>query len=182
MEKLDLRIQKTRKLLVEALVKLLETKPFCNIKLNEICEVAMVHKTTFYHHFADKYELLKYTIMVFQKEMISRLDENNAENTLDYYCQLTKLYMQHIKENHNFYKSILTNDTDHICMDLFFQTFIRDFKDNIPDVGIPKRYVSVFYVSAVFYTVNEWFKYGMIESEDEMVRYVKALIENHYRV
>ena len=58
---MDLRIKKTYKLLTEALIKLLGEKPLSEIKLNEICDLAMVHKTTFYNHFSDKYDLLKYT-------------------------------------------------------------------------------------------------------------------------
>ena len=74
--KYDLRVQKTHKLLIEALFKLLETKPFENIKLNEICEEAMIHKTTFYNHFSDKYELLKFAITELQKSMIKQTNHD----------------------------------------------------------------------------------------------------------
>ena len=57
MEKnLDLRIQKTYLDLHNAFTDLLEQKHFENITVNELCEKAMIRRTTFYKHFADKYE------------------------------------------------------------------------------------------------------------------------------
>ena len=77
--KLDLRIQKTYKLLIEALFELMKEKPFESIKLTEICEKAMVHKTTFYHHFTDKYDLLKFAITELQKSMLNQIELKNDD-------------------------------------------------------------------------------------------------------
>ncbi|MFC7558721.1 TetR/AcrR family transcriptional regulator [Paenibacillus farraposensis] len=56
----DLRVKRTHKLLWSALGELLldPKKEFSSITINEICEKAMVHRTTFYKHFVDKYDLL----------------------------------------------------------------------------------------------------------------------------
>ena len=55
MKKEDLRVKKTRKLLCMALFELLQQKSFEEIRLTELCDKSMVHKTTFYNHFNDKY-------------------------------------------------------------------------------------------------------------------------------
>ena len=57
-EHLDLRQRKTRRQLTEALSQLLEERPFADISVVDLCERAMVHRTTFYSHFNDKQELL----------------------------------------------------------------------------------------------------------------------------
>jgi len=51
----DLRTIRTYKLLKDSLLELLSKDSFDNIKVNDICNLAMVHRTTFYSHFADKY-------------------------------------------------------------------------------------------------------------------------------
>ena len=51
-------MEKTKIYLSNALLELLKTKSFDNIKVTEICDKALIHKTTFYNHFEDKYELL----------------------------------------------------------------------------------------------------------------------------
>lgn len=58
----DLRVKRTYILLKNALFELLAHQSFEEIKVNDICNLAMVHRTTFYSHFSDKYELLEYCI------------------------------------------------------------------------------------------------------------------------
>ena len=67
-EHLDLRQRKTRKLLVEALAQLLEEKSFQELSVTDICRRAMVHRTTFYAHFNDKQELLRYLLEGLERE------------------------------------------------------------------------------------------------------------------
>lgn len=54
----DRRIQKTKKLLHEALGELIREKPFDEIVVQEILDRANVGRSTFYTHFSDKDELL----------------------------------------------------------------------------------------------------------------------------
>lgn len=57
-EKIDLRIIKTKKVLFDALVTLMKKKNFDKIKISDICEVALINRSTFYAHYQDKYDLL----------------------------------------------------------------------------------------------------------------------------
>ncbi|MFD3262236.1 TetR/AcrR family transcriptional regulator [Paenibacillus lentus] len=54
----DLRVRRTHKLLWNAFEELMSEQPFSSITVNQICEKAMVHRTTFYKHFEDKFDLL----------------------------------------------------------------------------------------------------------------------------
>jgi AcrR family transcriptional regulator len=65
----DLRVRRTRKLLWEALVAEMAERPFEEISVKDICERAMVHRTTFYAHYEDKYALLEQGI----RQMIEEL-------------------------------------------------------------------------------------------------------------
>jgi AcrR family transcriptional regulator len=58
-ENLDPRIRRTRLLLQHALGKLLETKEFDKISVQDIAEAATVNRATFYDHYTDKFELLE---------------------------------------------------------------------------------------------------------------------------
>lgn len=51
-----------KKLLSNALFSLVKKKPFEKVTVCDICDEAMVHRATFYSHFADKYALLTYSI------------------------------------------------------------------------------------------------------------------------
>jgi AcrR family transcriptional regulator len=54
----DLRVRRTRKLLMQALIDLTIEKGFSAITVQEIAERAMVNRATFYRHYLDKYDLL----------------------------------------------------------------------------------------------------------------------------
>jgi AcrR family transcriptional regulator len=55
---MDRRVQKTRKLLKDALVDLVSEKGFESVTIQEILDKANVGRSTFYTHFQDKEELL----------------------------------------------------------------------------------------------------------------------------
>ena len=58
----DPRIRRTRHLLQQALEKLLESKAFEEISVQDIAEAATVNRATFYDHYSDKFALLECTV------------------------------------------------------------------------------------------------------------------------
>ena len=58
----DLRAVRTRKMLSKALFEMLTEQPIEKINVNDICDRAMVHRTTFYKHFESKFHLLTFAI------------------------------------------------------------------------------------------------------------------------
>lgn len=178
----NLREIKTKKLLSEALLKLLEETPFENIKLIDICNEALVHKTTFYNHFEDKYDLLNYTIKQSLETIKSEI--KNKDNIVDYYISMAREYLKAIKANPKFYISVLNSDKNGFCLYIFQNLFVEDIKNevhnnNIP-CPIPVNYIAKFYVTAVLQLVNEWVLTGMKESEEELIRYIEFLIRGKY--
>ena len=54
---MDLRVIKTKKNIRDAFLELRKKHSLDEIKVNALCEMAMVNKTTFYNHYQDIYEL-----------------------------------------------------------------------------------------------------------------------------
>lgn len=54
---MDLRITKTRNAIVNSFLSLRSKKPLEKITIRELCQMAMINKSTFYSHYADIYEL-----------------------------------------------------------------------------------------------------------------------------
>ncbi|MDN5809217.1 MAG: TetR/AcrR family transcriptional regulator, partial [Staphylococcus equorum] len=71
MNEKDLRVIKTKRALSKSFYDLLEKQPFSTITVNQICNEALVHRTTFYKHFYDKYDLLIYLITYLMKDYFS---------------------------------------------------------------------------------------------------------------
>ena len=90
-EKMDLRIQKTYLALNNAFVALLEEKRFEELTVNELCDRAMIRRTTFYKHFADKYDYFAFYI----REMVSTFRDQLAPDVMDgeaanYFLQMSR--------------------------------------------------------------------------------------------
>ncbi len=71
---IDPRVKRTRKLLQQALMEVLEEKRFTHISIQDITERATVNRATFYAHFPDKYALLDSMLREqFQQTITKRL-------------------------------------------------------------------------------------------------------------
>jgi len=57
--KIDPRIQRTRKLIMESFIELSGKKEFKDITVKDITTEAMINRATFYYHFEDIYDLLE---------------------------------------------------------------------------------------------------------------------------
>lgn len=71
MEKEDLRVIRTRKLLCNTLLDMMEESSIEKISVIDLCNRAMVNRATFYAHFEDKYHLLSYALEELKDELYS---------------------------------------------------------------------------------------------------------------
>ena len=71
---MDLRIEKTRQSIINAFIALRSGKPLEKITVKELCEKAMINKSTFYFHYADIYELSDFLETEIVTSIISSLD------------------------------------------------------------------------------------------------------------
>jgi len=72
-EKLDPRVKRTRRLILQAFGDLLAEKSFDAVSVQDVTDRAQINRATFYAHFQDKYELLDYWIsQMFRQEIEKR--------------------------------------------------------------------------------------------------------------
>ena len=79
MKGVDPRVKRTRQLLQQALLELMQAKRFASITVHDIAERARLNRATFYAHFEDKYHLLDALIREqFQQEVASTLSPGSS--------------------------------------------------------------------------------------------------------
>ena len=101
-EKMDLRIRKTYLALHNAFTELLEEKRFEDFTVNELCDRAMIRRTTFYKHFADKYEYYAFYMKEIVATFQDRLDPDVPDGDVGAYLlhmsrELLRFMKQHDK-------------------------------------------------------------------------------------
>lgn len=73
-KKEDPRITKTKSALTNSLSHLLRRRSFDRITVNDLCEEALLSRATFYAHFKDKYDLLRYWFTILHSELVHEGD------------------------------------------------------------------------------------------------------------
>lgn len=72
----DLRVRRTRMLIENGFLELIEKKDFQSITIQEIADRAMINRATFYRHFDDKYMLFEHIMQrMFEQMLESKLPE-----------------------------------------------------------------------------------------------------------
>jgi len=94
--KVDPRIIRTRKLLMDAFLKLTIKKDFKDITIKDITDEATVNRATFYSHFQDKYDLMDTVITeeIIENtvENLSHYDQLNEASIINIFVTLTKFH------------------------------------------------------------------------------------------
>jgi AcrR family transcriptional regulator len=115
---LDRRVQKTRKLLQDALIELVTEKGYEAVTIKEILDQANVGRSTFYAHFQDKDQLL-HSIL----DRLDELFEQHKKQVVEATKNVGKIDMtdlslgpsptlslfQFVGQNHRFFKAMLGN-------------------------------------------------------------------------
>ena len=125
----DLRTTRTYLLLKNALLELLSKQSFDTIKVNDICNLAMVHRTTFYSHFSDKYELLDYCVNDLESELTKNFEPKNYSNTKEFYSDLINHLIKYLGENKLFYRNMLNNNYTAGIIAVFHNSVIKYITD-----------------------------------------------------
>lgn len=178
----DLRIIKTKKLLYTTLIGLMKDQSFENIKVSDICNKALINRSTFYAHYRDKYDLLVDLINSLKEGLIDALNKNeHTLNTKDYFLELIKLLIDYIDKEKDIYYEILINNRNSIMTDIIMDVISDDINkriqnDHVNKVGIPEEIVTKFYLGAVTSVGLEWLNNPNKYSKEELIRYLETLI------
>lgn len=180
MTKNDLRVIKTKNLLFETLTILMKENSFERIKVSDICNKALINRSTFYSHYSDKYELLVDYIDNLKTNLRKALEKNNKNfNTKEYYIELIRLLLEQVDLKKDMFYSILINNRDSIVVDILFETISNDLDNRIQNEdGIPSEIISRFYLGAVVSLCLDWINSDKYTKED-IIKYINLLIPDN---
>lgn len=176
----DLRIIKTKKNLYDSLIKLMSVKEFEDIKVSDICSLALINRSTFYSHFNDKYELLNSFICDLKNDLQEQISSSEKIDSLkDYYINMITVFLDHIDKNIDIYSMIVKNNSNSIVMDMISNTLFEDINKNIKLVkksDIPSSFVSDFYTGAILNVGINYLKDPKKYKKEKVVTYLDKLL------
>src|SRR5512140_2009237 len=127
-EKIDPRVKRTRLLLEQAFMELIQEKGFQAVTVQDITERAGVNRATFYAHFPDKYALLDHRIRQgfieeIDKRMLNacHLTRDNLRNLIIAVCEFTHTINAHCKPAQAQFESLVETQIKAVLHELLLK-------------------------------------------------------------
>lgn len=115
--------QITKKAIAKALIDLCDRKLFSKISVQDITKEVGLNRQTFYYHFTDKYDLLRW---VYMQDSLVYLDSTDL--SLDNWEEQALKMLKAMKEKSDFYYNTVSSDSD-ILMSAFSEITIKLFSN-----------------------------------------------------
>ncbi len=169
MNKNESKYFNTAMLMDEALIELLAKKDYDYITVKEICNKAMVNRSTFYLHYETIDDLLSETIELINKRFYSSFENSGEVSENIRNKEKSKLilvtpkylkpYLQFIKENRNIFK-LTVNKPELFNASSAFEMMYSDYLKPILDMyNVPlfkHKYILSFYCHGMIAIIMKW--------------------------
>jgi len=174
-EQADLRVRRTHKLLWEALMAELSERAFEEITVKDICERAMVHRTTFYKHYEDKYALLEQGMQQMYDALVAEVVHAppsvfSADHPPPYFVRV----FEHVAEHQQFYKLMLCGEGIGRFQKLV-KEYIAEQASANQHFAVPPAMHVQFFAGAVLSLLAWWLENDMPLSPHHMAQYLLSV-------
>lgn len=183
MNRAESRYHNTAVRMDEALLELLEKKDFEYITVKEICEIADVHRSTFYLHYETVGDLLDECVEYINCKFFESFGDRHKNvghiisgedlgKLIFITPEYLRPYFEFVRENRRLFNVALLRPSV-LRAEKTFEKMFRDIFSPILDrfnyADESKPYVVAFYVSGLIAVVSEWIKRGCADSIDRVI-------------
>jgi len=166
--KLDRRVRRTRDRLGDALIALMQEKPFDEIKVQDVLDRAGVGRSTFYEHFKDKDDLLVSDADEFFEGMATLLARRGDASSR--VAPVRELFA-HVADVQPLYQAMEGSGLLQELLDLATNQFARGIEERLAARGVAleeRAARAQALAGALFALLPWWLKRGKKESPEEM--------------
>lgn len=132
--KTDIRVVRTRKMIMEAFIDLSRKKEFKDITIKDITEAAMINRSTFYYHFEDIYDLLEKSLFEVLSVNLSsrpyRDSELNEEMIVNIFLAITDFQKSIHNRCYRGYEDIIARIIRDQLEVIFYRVLKNQFKND----------------------------------------------------
>ena len=173
----DLRQRRTRKLLADALLSLLEERPLSEISVVDICQRAMVHRTTFYAHFDDKLALLRYAVDELEKyfePVDPSLDPRTGPR--EYFMVLFNNALYFLKSHRGMFFTVQGAAEFYALDEIITDALKRKLSESAPAAGFDPELTARFYAGGLLALIRWWLSSSADVPDEVLLRHVEHFI------
>jgi AcrR family transcriptional regulator len=182
LKKTDARVRRTRDALGDALIELMQEKPFDTITVQDVLDRAHVSRSTFYSHYSDKDDLLMSDAEEFFESISMALSVHGDKSDRVFPVQE---FFVHLSDVQPFYKALVKSGKFQENMELARGHFARGIERRLSELprgkSIPPKQLSAIaftHAGALLSLLTWWLDRGMRESPAEMDELFHRMIWN----
>src|SRR5688572_6962508 len=181
-KKQDARVRRTRDALGDALVALMQEKPFDTITVQDVLDRAHVSRSTFYSHYSDKDDLLMSDADEFFQALSMALSQHGDKSDRVFPVQE---FFAHLSNVQPFFKALVKSGKYQENMELAREHFARGIErrlaelprgQSIPSHELPA--IAFAHAGALMSLLTWWLDRGMRESPAEMDQLFHRMVWN----
>lgn len=154
---MDLRVERTRKRLQDALFALARERGFDHVSVSDIAEHAGVNRSTFYQHYSDKDTVLADALDALAAQAGAQL-EAIEEWTLEPPAPLVT-FLEHVEANVDLYRTAFSYPGSGAVLSRLRQqisTAVHEFADRRGDHAVPLDMVAAGVAGTVIGVMSAW--------------------------
>jgi AcrR family transcriptional regulator len=181
-KKTDARVRRTRDALGDALIALMQEKPFDTITVQDVLDRAHVSRSTFYAHYSDKHDLLMSDAEEFFEAISMALSSHGDKSDRVFPVQE---FFAHLSDVQPFFKALVKSGKYQENMELARGHFARGIERRLSELprarSIPSNQlpaIAFTHAGALLSLLTWWLDRGMRESPAEMDELFHRMVWN----
>ena len=181
-KKTDARVRRTRDALGDALIALMQEKPFDTITVQEVLDRAHVSRSTFYSHYSDKDDLLMSDAEEFFEAISMALSAHGDKSDRVF---PVREFFAHLSDVQPFFKALVKSGKYQENMELARGHFARGIERRLSELprakSIPPNQlpaIAFAHAGALLSLLTWWLDRGMRESPTEMDELFHRMVWN----
>lgn len=170
--KMDRRVQRTRDALGDALVALIQEKPFDTITVQDVLDRAEVGRSTFYQHFRDKEDLFISDADEFFEAISMQLSRGRDPSDR---VALVREFFAHVGEMRQFVAALVSSGRFRDLMELAQGHFARGIEQRLAELAQSRQLPAAqraamahAHAGALLSLLQWWIDRGMRETPEQM--------------
>lgn len=170
----------TKKMFADSLKQALKRKPLSKITVSEIVADCGVNRKTFYYHFENINDLLKWILSQEAIDVVKELD-----SAADYEKSI-RFVIDYIDNNEEIIRNIYSMGKNELRKFLYadfieIMDSVIDNTERAAQLSVPKdfkAFLSRFYTEAIFGLMQEWIMDKSVRNKEKTVQYIQLILHS----
>lgn len=165
--KTNQRITLTKRLLQEALIRLMNDKDIANISVSELCKEAGINRTTFYYHYGNQHDVLQEMEMSMLEELRRCLSTGEGRSTRR---DKTVAMFRYLQENAEWAKLMFCNSRrEAVFAEKLFALTVQIRQEEHTELHTPQEMLlGTFLANGSYAMIRYWLLNGMPFTPEQM--------------